>query len=58
MEVDYVRVYELVESFEEPGIVVPAKIEAEDLSAQFGMQLEQTSDIGGGQGRKLGPKPT
>ena len=48
MEVDYVRVYELVESFEEPGIVVPAKIEAEDLSAQFGMQLEQTSDIGGG----------
>lgn len=48
MEVDYVRVYELVEPVEEPGIVVPARIEAEDLSAQFGMQLEQTSDIGGG----------
>lgn len=48
MEVDYVRVYELVEPFEEPGIAVPAKIEAEDFDAQFGMQLEETSDIGGG----------
>ncbi len=48
MEVDYVRVYELVEPVEEPGIAVPAKIEAEDLNAQSGMGFEQTSDVGGG----------
>lgn len=48
MEVDYVRVYELVEPVEEPGIAVPAKIEAEDFNAQFGVQLEPTSDLGGG----------
>lgn len=48
MEVDYVRVYDLGARVEEKKLPVPAKVEAEDLSAQFGMQLESTTDVGGG----------
>ena len=48
MEVDYVRVYELVEPVDEQALSVPAKIEAEELSAQFGMRFEETTDTGGG----------
>ena len=46
MEVDYVRVY----AFENPesSIPVPGRIQAEDFTSQSGVQLEPTTDTGGG----------
>lgn len=48
MEIDYVRVYAFDGLENTPAIAIPGKVEAEAFTNQFGIQLEQTSDTGGG----------
>ncbi len=46
MEVDYVRVYSIDDTAS--TVPVPGRVQAEDFSNQSGIQLEPTSDTGGG----------
>ena len=48
MAVDYVRVYSIDDYNYSPSQSIPARIEAESFSDQFGIRLEETLDAGGG----------
>ena len=48
MEIDYVRVYSIEDTYIPPFQTVPGRVEAEDFSDQNGIRLEETRDVGGG----------